>query len=97
MQTIDIKTFESKLEALLAAVANGETLKITEDGKVVARVIPPDDAPRAATESAVLQRLIAEGVVTPAKIGPDAPLPPRHPTISLEELMRDLDESRSDR
>ena len=101
MVTVGIKTLKNKLSAYVRAAAAGETVLVTDRGKVVAELVPPrggTDAPNATNAERQMAELIRQGIVTPAKISPEAPLPPRQPSlISLEELMRDLDDSRSDR
>ena len=61
-------------------------------------LIQQDYAAYTAEQQAVWAELVRRGLVRMPTIAPDAPLPPRTPpTMSFEELMRDLDESRSDR
>jgi hypothetical protein len=40
---------------------------------------------------------VREGWLTPANVPPGAPLPPRKPVMSFEELMADLERDREDR
>jgi prevent-host-death family protein len=98
MQTVGIKTLKNKLSQYLRAVAAGETVLVTDRGRAVAEIVPPRARDEPKTPEERWAELIRQGVVRPATIPPEAPLPPRQPSlISLEELLRDLDESRSDR
>ena len=113
MLTVGIKTLKNKLSAYVRAAAAGETVLVTDRGKVVAELVPPrsvadaqpdgvrpqvDVLPADATDAErQWAELIRQGHVKPAR-RPNAPLPPRRPAImTLEEMLRDLDESRSDR
>ena len=86
MIRIGIRELRQNASRYLARVKAGETIEITERGKLIALVSPPSP-PMTARE-----RLIAEGKLIPAKL-PWEPLPPPilplpgHPTLSeaLEE------------
>ena len=41
--------------------------------------------------------LVRQGLLTPAKLLPKARLPPRRPVAKLDEVLRDLDQSRAER
>ena len=104
METIGIENLKDKLSECLRAVAAGETVRVTDSGRVVAEIVPPRDeaavaaATPAATPEEKWAELIRQGVVTPAKVPPGQRLPPHSLAImTLAELMRDLDESREDR
>ena len=99
MRKVGIKALKNELSQHIRAAAAGETVLVTDRGRVVAELIPPRAAAEAGTDAErTWAELVREGIVTPAKIPPSAPLPPRQtPIMSFEELMRDLDESRSDR
>ena len=98
MRKVGIKELKNGLSRHIRAVAAGETLLVTDRDRVVAEIRPPRPAPEGTDAERRWAQMIREGIVTPAKIPPSAPLPPRQPAImSFEELMRDLDESRSDR
>src|SRR5262245_14323419 len=97
MRSIGIKTLKAKLSEYIRAVAAGETMLVTDRGRVVAEIIPPRAAPDASTAKEQWAELIRSGLVTPAK-RPRPRLPPRsRDLVSSEALMRDLDDSRSDR
>jgi prevent-host-death family protein len=56
-----VRELRDHLRRYLEAVRDGEEVTITDHGRAVARLVPLD-RPR------VLDRLIAEGVVTPARV-----------------------------
>jgi prevent-host-death family protein len=93
MQTVGLKTLKNKLSEYVRAAAAGETVVITDRGRVVAEIVPP----RPKTES-VIERGIREGWITPAK-RPFGPLPPGKPVpgLTFEKLMADLARDREDR
>ena len=98
MQSVGIKTLKNKLSAFIRAVAAGETVLVTDRGRVVAEIVPPRGRSAAGTPEERWAELIRQGVVTPAKVPPGQRLPPHSLAImTLAELMRDLDESREDR
>ena len=56
---VGIQELGDRLSHYVTAVNAGGEMAITDHGEVVARLVPPEDGRR-------LQRLIAEGLVTPA-------------------------------
>ncbi|HEU0217264.1 MAG TPA: hypothetical protein VFQ90_11425, partial [Stellaceae bacterium] len=70
----------------------GETVVVTDRGKVVAEIVPPQPK----VES-VLERGRREGWIRPAQRGPDWPPKPKPiPGLTIEQLMADLDRDRED-
>jgi len=65
-----VRELRDRLSHYLSAVRAGQEVTVTDHGKAVARLVPLDE-PRA------LDRLIVEGLVTPAPVPkqPRAPLP----------------------
>jgi prevent-host-death family protein len=97
MHSVGIKALKAKLSRYVRAVATGETVLVTDRGRVVAEIIPPRAQADASTAAKQWAELIRRGLVTPAK-RPRPRLPPRSRNlVSFEELMCDLDDSRSDR
>jgi prevent-host-death family protein len=60
METVGIRDFRNNLSRWLRAVKSGESVLITERGRPVARLTPANHSP-------VIERMIAEGKITPAK------------------------------
>lgn len=66
-------------------------------GSVVVEIVPATST-NGETEDELLARLVRQGLACAPLTPPGTPLPPRlAATMTLEELMRDLDESRADR
>ena len=97
MNTVGIKALKNELSKHIRAVARGETVLVTDRGKVVAQLTPPPAVEQGTDAERQMAALIKAGVVTPARIHFTEPMPKRNPIMSFEEMMRDLDESREDR
>lgn len=67
--TVGVRDLRNSLSRHLEAVRQGETITVTDHGRPVARLMPvEDDSP--------LERLIKEGLVTPATVPKEsAPTP----------------------
>jgi prevent-host-death family protein len=88
---VGVRELRQNLSIYLDRVKKGETLEVTEHGQPVARL-----GPRVATPASVIDQLIAEGRVTPAKrshkdLTPPPSIPGRPPSEILRE-MRDEDD-----
>ncbi|CRK60055.1 hypothetical protein [Alloactinosynnema sp. L-07] len=67
MEQIPISQLNQDTAGALARVANGESLEVTNRGRVVARLVPPaDDA---------YSRLVATGLLAPATLRGPIPMP----------------------
>jgi prevent-host-death family protein len=60
MATVGIRELRDALSRYLGEVREGRTITVTDHGRPIARIVPAD-APT------VLERLIAEGIVQPAR------------------------------
>lgn len=91
MERIGVRELNQHTSQVLARVAGGETIEVTERGRPVARLVPVAD------HASVLARLVASGrAVAPTSVGP-IPLPPAlgDPTVSAAEVVAQLrDEER---
>jgi prevent-host-death family protein len=58
--SVGIRELRDGLSRYLAAVRSGRTVTVTDHGRPVARIVPVD-------QPSPLERLIAEGIVQPAK------------------------------
>jgi len=95
MRTVGLKILKNKLSEYVRCAANGETVVITDRGRIVAEIVPHK------SESGLTpfqEKGVREGWLKPAK-RPFAPLPPGKPVpgLTLEKLMEDLDRDREDR
>ena len=95
MQKVGLKTLKNKLSEYVRLAASGETVVITDRGRPVAEIVPPQGRPELTPFE---ERGVREGWLRPAK-RPFAPLPPGKPVpgLTFEKLMEDLDRDREDR
>lgn len=96
MRTVGIKILKNKLSEYVKLAASGETILVTDRDVVVAELVPPRDTRNAWTSDARLAELVRRGIIVPPA---DAvtPLPLREPVVSLEVVLRGLDDTRADR
>ena|SRR5436305_5285169 len=95
MRAVGLKVLKNKLSEYVRLAQGGETILVTDRDRVVAEIVPPREGRSPAVADAVLAELVRKGWVTP----PPRPLtgaPPRAPVASFEELMRELEQDRSD-
>jgi prevent-host-death family protein len=90
MRAVGLKVLKNKLSEYVRCAANGETVLITDRGRVVAEIVPHK-------LETVIERGVREGWIRPAKRGPDwPPKPAPIEGYTLEQLLADLDEDRAD-
>ena len=95
MKIVGLKVLKNKLSEYVRIAASGETVLVTDRGRVVVEISAPQ-AQKHGTKESVIERGIREGWITPAKV--KGPLPPPPPAVmTLEEVLEDLDWSRADR
>jgi len=97
MSEVGIKVLKNRLSEYVRAAAAGETVLVTDRGRVVAELIAPRVRSDASGAEQRMGALVRQGLVTPAKLSPRARLPQRMPVAPLAELLRELDDSRADR
>ena len=97
MRSVGIKLLNSKLSEYLNLAAAGETILVTDRDRVVAEIGPP----RATTSPVLADAMLADGVrkgwLTPALSPGSEPPQGGPPVATLSELMRELEDDRSDR
>jgi prevent-host-death family protein len=96
MRSVGLKILKNKLSEYVRLAAAGETVLVTDRNRVVAELVPPQPGRKSISEDDFIARGVREGWLTPAKNPGNGPLP-RKPVMSFEEVMRDLEEDRSDR
>jgi prevent-host-death family protein len=83
---VGVRELRQNLSVYLDRVKQGETLEVTEHGQPIAQL-----GPRARDGTSVIDRLIAEGRITPAKRShKDLPPPPRIPGRPLSEILQEM-------
>jgi len=96
MKTVGLKVLKNKLSEYVRIAASGETVQVTDRGRVVVEMNAPLQAQKPGKKESVIERGIREGWITPAKRrGPPPPPPPG--IMTLEELMKEIDLDREDR
>jgi antitoxin (DNA-binding transcriptional repressor) of toxin-antitoxin stability system len=96
MRSVGLKVLKNKLSEYVRIASAGEIVQITDRDHVVAEIVPPRPD-RKLSDAELIEVGAREGWLTPAKIPPGTPLPPRKPVMSFEELMADLERDREDR
>ena len=97
MQAVGIKTLKNRLSEYVRAAAAGETVLVTDRGRIVAELVAPRVREGASLAEQRMGELIREGLVTPAKVSSHSRLPRRKPAATLPAILRELDEGRADR
>ena len=83
---VGVRELRQNLSVYLDRVKTGETLVVTEHGHPVAHLVPNPVAPLS-----IVDRLIAEGKITPAKGDRrNLPPPPRIPGRPLSEILQEM-------
>ncbi len=90
MMRIGVRELRQNASAVLRRVMEGESVEVTQRGRPVAMIVPLPQ------EDEVVERLVAQGLATPAKgdlteLPPPIKLPPgsKLPSEILEELRAD--------
>ncbi len=98
MRSVGIKVLKNKLSEYVRLAEKGETVQVTDRGRVVAELVPPKPATKSTTDDEFIARGIREGWLTPPTDPGKGP-PPQAPgpKLTLEEILQDLDEGRADR
>jgi prevent-host-death family protein len=93
VRTVGLKILKNKLSEYIRLAAAGETVIITDRGRVVAEIVPPRREPES-----VIERGVREGWIRPARRDANWPPPSKPvPGLTFEQLMADLDGDREDR
>ncbi len=83
---VGVRELRQNLSVYLDRVKAGETLEVTEHGQPVARLTP-----RPAERLSIVDRMIAEGRITPATTDHrTTPPPPRIPGRPLSEILQEM-------
>jgi prevent-host-death family protein len=96
MQTVGIKLLKDNLSAYVRAAEAGDTILVTDRGRIVAELVPPRALGSASTEEEILAELSREGILAAPKRRATSP-PTRTELASFEDLMDGLGADRGDR
>lgn len=97
MQSAGIKALKNRLSEYVRAAAAGETVLVTDRGRVVAELVPPRVRADASPDERRLGELIRQGLLVAAQVSPGARLPRRKPVAKIAAVLRELDDSRAER
>ena len=96
MRAVGLKVLKNRLSEYIRLAAGGETILVTDRDRVVAEIGPPRPGRATSLGDAMLAESVRAGWLKPPLL-PSAGPPPRAPVMSLAELLRELDEDRTDR
>jgi prevent-host-death family protein len=90
MDSIPVRELNQHTSAVLARVANGESLEITVSGRPAARLVPIDD------NTSIRADLVRRGRLIPASNPGPLTLPPGEPDLATDstDVVSDLREER---
>ena len=97
MRSVDIKVLNSRLSEYVRLAAAGETVLVTDGDRVVAEIGPPRPERSPILADALLADAVRKGWLTPAAAPGSGPPPTPAPIMTLDQLLTELDEDRSDR
>ena len=90
IKKVSVRQLNQQTSAVLAEVAQGQTVTITKAGRPIARIVP------LSAEDAFIDSLVEQGLVTPATWTGPIPLPPDDGTSHInlsDEIVRERRES----
>ena len=97
MRSVGLKTLNNKLSEYVRLAAAGETVLVTDRDRVVAEIVPPRVERSPILADAMLADAVRKGWLRPPA-APGSGSPPAPPPImSLDQLLRELDEDRRER
>ena len=96
MRAVALKELEARITEYVHLAEAGETVLVTEEDRVIAELVPPRDRRISPWESPALTEAVQKGWITPP-VHANRGAPPRFPVAPLNEILRELDEDRSDR
>ena len=96
MRAVGLKVLKNKLSEYVRLAAHGETVLVTDRDRVVAELTPPQNNRSPLLADALLAEAVRQGWITPPVLKASGP-PPRKPVMLFRDLLRELEQDRSDR
>ena len=97
VRSVGLKVLNNKLSEYVRLAAAGETVLVTDRDRVVAEIVPPRAERSPILADALLADAVRKGWLTPPAAPGSGPPPAPAPTMTLEQLLTELEEDRSDR
>ncbi|HKO07918.1 MAG TPA: type II toxin-antitoxin system prevent-host-death family antitoxin [Alphaproteobacteria bacterium] len=96
MRSVGLKVLKNRLGKYIRLAASGETVLVTDRGRVVAEIVPPRAGRSPVLAEAFLAEAVRAGWLTPPAVAGGGP-PPRKPIMRFRELKRELRRDREER
>lgn len=97
MRSVGIELLNSRLSEYVRLAASGETILVTDRGRVVAELGPPRETRSPVLADAFLAGAVRSGLLTPPTLSASGPPPTPPPVARLDEVLAELEENRRDR
>jgi antitoxin (DNA-binding transcriptional repressor) of toxin-antitoxin stability system len=96
MRAVGLKVLKNKLSEYVRLAERGETVLVTDRDRVVAEIVPPEKNRSPVRGDALLAEAVRKGWITPPALVASGP-PPRNPVTSFRNLLKELEQDRSER
>ena len=97
MRSVGIKVLNSRLSEYVRLAESGETILVTDRGRVVAELGPLRETRSPVLADAFLADAVRSGMLTPPALSASGPPPAPPPVARLDEVLAELEENRRDR
>ena len=97
MRLVDMKVLNSRLSEYVRLAASGETVLVTDRGRVIAEIGPPQVTRSPIFADAQLAEAVRKGRLTPPVLPGAGKLPTPKPVATLRDLLGELDDDRKER
>ena len=92
-----MKVLNSRLSEYVRLAASGETVLVTDRGRVIAEIGPPQGTRSPILADALLAEAVRQGRLTPPVLSGAGKLPTPKPVAPLRDLLSELDADRIER
>ena len=96
MRAVGLKVLKNRLSEYVRLATSGETVLVTDRDRVVAELVPPERSRSPVLADALLAEAVRQGWITPPALAADG-TPPRKPVMLFSDLLRELEQDRSER
>ena len=97
MRSVGMKILNSRLSEYVRLAASGETILVTDRGRVIAEICPPQVTRSPILADALLAEAVRSGWLTPPVLPNAGQLPTPKPVAPIQDLLGELDGDRSER